>query len=827
MTEYAEHTRLTETEYVLAHFDDHFRSYCGKRILLHGTRQYAERIIAQFDHVYDFQGVLTLDAYSEEEFCGKPVMVKEDLYRVKPDLVILTERVKYADAAYRDTEEICSTLGIPVMNMYGLDEKKLRESYGKRLFRSWNDLRSVLQAADVVCFELVDTFFRQEDGHLKDADPWMKHLFRKARSYGKTVLFSLRKSFDQAEQVDRLVREGMYTRETVQDHVVERSGEDLSFRRLTETYPGKKIIYFGTGLVNEYILPRCYGIETFYSGPDRRDYRVWYHTLLEQVPVREEPQEERLDELKQMILDHDVISFDIFDTLLMRRVLVPADVFVLMKEEREEDAALIDERRKIEHEDYHLTLDEIYRELKQRHCGEEERIDGLKERELYTERRVIRPRRPVAALLSYAAEAGKTVILVSDMYLTEEQLRDILGDAGITGYDRIFVSCAYRKLKTEGLFHEVQKTYPSRRILHIGDNEQADILPAREAGLDVFRIPSCLSLAAACGYDDAVLSAGQDDRNMLGLLISTAFEDPFRPLEYSRLKDTERLERFGVMACAPVLIGFLGFLVRQVRLAGADKVLLAARDGYILVPLYEKLREQDRSLPPAEYFYMSRHAAFLCCSDEEDEADRVLSWSTQTPEEILKNVYEVQPEYPHAAGQSVKDYILSYKEQIRNRAEESRAHCRRYLEKCGVLSAQQPVFVDFVSMGTSQYYLERFSGIRFSGVYIGKPEYAAQLDTDIVYYIDGAEGDFFRLRYMEMEYMMTSPEPSVDGFDEEGHPVFSRETRTAEDRKRIRELQEIVKKTVLEYLMVFNDNEIVEPETVSTVYGTEDHTGIL
>nr|MCR5372627.1 hypothetical protein [Solobacterium sp.] len=556
-----EHTRLTEPEYVLAHFNEHFQAYCGKRILLHGTREYTAQIIARYDPAYCFLGAMTLEAYNEAEFCGKPIVVKEDLFRLKPDLIILTERVKYADAAYRDIEQICSTVGIRVMNMYGLDERELRESYGRRMFLSWNDIRKTLQDADVVCFELVDTFFRQESGHLKEADPWILHLYRKADACGKTVLFSLRKSFDQTEQVEALVRAGMYSRETVQEHVIERKGEDLSFRRLVETYPGKKIIYFGTGLVNEYILPRCYGIEAFYSGPERSSYHAWYHTLLEQAPIVEEPQENRLNGLKRMIEDHDVISFDIFDTLLMRRTLVPSDVFVLMKSEQAEDTALIDERREIEHTDYHLTLDEIYDELKRRHPDAEARIDDLKERELRTERRVIRKRRPVAELLVYAAEAGKTVILVSDMYLTEKQLRDILNDTGIIGYERIFVSCAYRKLKTEGLFLDVQKAYPGRRILHIGDNEQADILPARQAGLDAFALPSCLSLAAACGYDDAVLSAEPEDRNMLGLVISTAFEDPFRPLEFHRLPDAERLKRFGVMACAPVLIGYLGFLV--------------------------------------------------------------------------------------------------------------------------------------------------------------------------------------------------------------------------------------------------------------------------
>ena len=826
MTEYTDKTHLSEPEYVLTHFDEHFREYCGKRILLHGTREYAQRIIAYFDHAYHFAGVMTLDDYREPSFCGKPVVIKEDLVQQKPDLIILTERVKYADAAYRDIEGVCDELNIQIFNMYGLDEREVRESYGSRLFRSWNELRRTVQSADVVCFELVDTFFLQENGHLKAHDPWMYRVFRKAVEYGKTVLFSLRKSFGREEQIQALVQDGLFTEETVLYHVIDRMGEDLSFRALAEAHRGKKIIYFGTGLVNEYILPRCYGIETF-TGPARGSYRTWYHTLLEQAPVSNDRQEDLLNGLKQAIAEHDVILFDIFDTLLMRRTLVPSDVFTLMKREQENDASLIDERIEIEHTDYHLTLDEIYEELKQRHPDDAECIERLKDCELKTEAKVIRPRRPVADLPAYAAEKGKTVILVSDMYLTEKQLREILDDKGIRGYDRIFVSYAYRKLKSEGLFQEVQKAYPGRKILHIGDDEAADIQAAETAGITAFRLPSCLSMAMACGYDDAVLSAEEEERSLLGLVISTAFEDPFQPLEYNAMTDEQRLHRFGTMACAPVIIGYLGWLVQQIHRVHADIVLLTARDGYILTELYNKLREKDGSLPPAVYFWMSRHAAFLCCCDDESQVDRILEWSTQTPEEILRNVYEVMPEYPYDEKQSVRDYILSHREKIREKAEQSRRHCLKYLERCGLRDKHDPVLVDFVSMGTAQYCLERFSGLSFHGVYFGRPEYAEPLDTEIDYYIDDPEDAFFRLKYMEMEYMMTSPDPSVDGFDEEGSPVLAKETRSRKDRERAFVLQEIVRKTVLEYLDLFYNGEVVCPRTVSNIYGTEDHAGIL
>ena len=36
------------------------------------------------------------------------------------------------------------------------------------------------------------------------------------------------------------------------------------------------------------------------------------------------------------------------------------------------------------------------------------------------------------------------------MYLEEETIRKILAKCGITGYEKIFISCRYRKLKYDG-----------------------------------------------------------------------------------------------------------------------------------------------------------------------------------------------------------------------------------------------------------------------------------------------------------------------------------------------------------------------------------------
>ena len=47
---------MTELEYVIGRFDEKFHGFCGKRILLHGSREYAEGILKAFDPLYGFLG---------------------------------------------------------------------------------------------------------------------------------------------------------------------------------------------------------------------------------------------------------------------------------------------------------------------------------------------------------------------------------------------------------------------------------------------------------------------------------------------------------------------------------------------------------------------------------------------------------------------------------------------------------------------------------------------------------------------------------------------------------------------------------------------------
>ncbi|MBQ6221034.1 MAG: hypothetical protein IJJ44_00265, partial [Solobacterium sp.] len=70
---------MTEIEYVLENFNRHFSSMKEKRILLHGSRNYAEAILHTFGDEYNFVGVMSMDPLDGDSWNGLRIYTEEDL----------------------------------------------------------------------------------------------------------------------------------------------------------------------------------------------------------------------------------------------------------------------------------------------------------------------------------------------------------------------------------------------------------------------------------------------------------------------------------------------------------------------------------------------------------------------------------------------------------------------------------------------------------------------------------------------------------------------------------------------------------------------------
>ena len=179
-----------------------------------------------------------------------------------------------------------------------------------------------------------------------------------------------------------------------------------------------------------------------------------------------------------------VLSLDCFDTLIWRNAQAPVDIFAELAipgggaflRTRAEGRAR--SRARFEEDRIEVSIEEIYRSL--RPSAEEEEIEAAVARELAAEARHCFAFSPVVALMRAAKAKGLDIVIVSDTYLSEPQLRALIEAAAgaevAALIDRIFCSSAYGMPKAAGLFAPVLAALgvTADAVLHVGDNKAAD-----------------------------------------------------------------------------------------------------------------------------------------------------------------------------------------------------------------------------------------------------------------------------------------------------------------------------------------------------------------
>ena len=180
----------------------------------------------------------------------------------------------------------------------------------------------------------------------------------------------------------------------------------------------------------------------------------------------------------------EVLSLDCFDTLIWRNTHAPTDVFA--------DLALagggIEPRTWAETQARksawtksgakEIGIEHVYARMLPNPA--EGDVEAAIARELALEARHAFAFQPTVALIHEAKKRGLKVVIVSDMYLSEAQLRaHIAAAAGaelLDSIDQVFVSAAYGVGKRDGLFDHVLEALgvPGDNNLHLGDNRGAD-----------------------------------------------------------------------------------------------------------------------------------------------------------------------------------------------------------------------------------------------------------------------------------------------------------------------------------------------------------------
>ncbi len=414
--------------------------------------------------------------------------------------------------------------------------------------------------------------------------------------------------------------------------------------------------------------------------------------------------------LKQLINEAEVVSFDVFDTLLFRKVDTPETIFDIIgkcfnihgfRKLRVDCQNEASRRTYAFHQYPHADMDEIYEVLSE-HTEIPVDWQQVKEFEVQIEKDALVCNPEMLEVYRYAKSLGKRVIATSDMYLFAQTLSEILEAAGYADFDYVYCSADEHKAKfNKELFALVaeRENVSYEKILHIGDNRSADVEIPGSFGIKTF-----LYERDYPREDQSAPSSGID----MGL--TKILYNPERSFWYN----------LGITAGGPLYMGLYQWLAEICR-SSEKKVFFLSRDGYNICQLLK-----EAGFDNVEYLYMSRRSMVLAGITDMDEASvRELPPYTlgQTVEEILNYLRVSKEEIRHlqdAGFTYFNDKITSLEDLTNFKklytldkdvflpiCEKERADAIAYFKEIGFLEEDSLVF-DCGWNGSSQHLLERF-----------------------------------------------------------------------------------------------------------------------
>ena len=310
----------------------------------------------------------------------------------------------------------------------------------------------------------------------------------------------------------------------------------------------------------------------------------------------------------------NIVSFDLFDTLLYRPCISGNDLLRMFSEivKREYNIGVKTLRLSAEKSlgNPYASLREIWQYIALQ-CGFAlELADVLADSEFEFEQKFLRPRQLAKDIFDYAILKGKKVIVVSDTYFSSEQLKGILTRNGFCGISEVYVSCEYRATKRSGALFDIvlanEDVQMPAEILHIGDSRKADVIAAQSKGIKALHFPRNMYLFKEHFTAQELLNSFNDDvyENVIyGFSINHLMENMHRQ------PDVLSLSTYTHLVVFPMLLHVAIFLLTDPQIQQSNqykKIYFASRDGFLTKKAYDILSSYFEEYLQSDYLLVSR-----------------------------------------------------------------------------------------------------------------------------------------------------------------------------------------------------------------------------
>ncbi len=358
-------------------------------------------------------------------------------------------------------------------------------------------------------------------------------------------------------------------------------------------------------------------------------------------------------------------SFDVFDTLITRTTATPQGIFALMKDRLTEgrntnglqdyvienffelrihSEELIRENAASQMTE-EVNLNDIYTAMAVCGCLDKEQMEYLCCMERKTELDHIVGIPENIQRLKELIRQGEHVVLISDMYLSEKDIHEML-----VKVDKVFekiplyVSSEYGKRKTTGnLYRQVQEleNVSYEDWIHIGDNLYQDIEVPYGLGIKV----ELWKKGELTSLEQEVLNSYPND-SRLQLMIGAALR--------VKAKKSGDAYYIGSRYAGPVLYSYAEWIVDQSIKKKVKRLYFIARDGYLIKRLVDIILAEKRVPIKTDYIYGSRKAwRMASLSRNNYNLYQLILWSHIDEIESLKELASVI----HIPLQELYDYL--------------------------------------------------------------------------------------------------------------------------------------------------------------------------
>lgn len=320
---------------------------------------------------------------------------------------------------------------------------------------------------------------------------------------------------------------------------------------------------------------------------------------------------------------------------------------------------------------------------------------------------------PIHTLWQEARENGRRTLFISDTYHRSAFLAELLSAAGYEASPAdVIASCEHGVSKRDGrLFERNAERIGLGRPgwLHVGDDPDADGTGAVRAGGEGWVHPW----------------KGRDRRPLeSGTLLHQRDEGWLYAVACSCRGQEDLWYRMGRETFGPLLLGFSLWIAGRLQSAGARQAWFLLRDGHLLSQAYERVRAHRPGLPPSRLLQASRRAfcvAALGCSDWDGLETLLISSGPKAAREFLTRL-DLDPARCQAAfaesGFASPDEPVDHRGEttrvlrllrhplvlaaLNQRGLVERKLLVRYLEQEGFLEDPDPYLIDLGWNGTLQ-----------------------------------------------------------------------------------------------------------------------------